>query len=46
MPRVFQQIDWSNGGDGIVVRDYVKTVADLRGKKLVSRKTPPRTTSL
>ena len=21
MPRVFQQVDWSNGGDGIVVRD-------------------------
>ena len=21
MPRVYQQVDWSNGGDGIVVRD-------------------------
>ena len=29
--RVYQQIDWSNGGDGIVVRDAVKTVSDLRG---------------
>lgn len=35
MPRIFQQIDWSNGGDGIVVRENVKTVADLRGKQLV-----------
>jgi NitT/TauT family transport system substrate-binding protein len=32
MPRVFQQIDWSNGGDGIVVRSDIKNVADLRGK--------------
>jgi ABC-type nitrate/sulfonate/bicarbonate transport system substrate-binding protein/outer membrane protein OmpA-like peptidoglycan-associated protein len=35
MPRIFQQVDWSNGGDGIVVRENVKTVADLRGRKLV-----------
>jgi NitT/TauT family transport system substrate-binding protein len=35
MPRIYQQIDWSNGGDGIVVRENIKTVADLRGKKLV-----------
>src|SRR4051794_20897460 len=35
MPRVYQQVDWSNGGDGIVVRESVKTVGDLRGKKLV-----------
>ncbi|HEV3002892.1 MAG TPA: hypothetical protein VGX78_00455, partial [Pirellulales bacterium] len=33
MPRVFQQVDFSNGGDGIVVRESVKTVADLRGKR-------------
>ena len=24
MPRVFQQIDWSNGGDGIVARETSK----------------------
>src|SRR5271170_771455 len=35
MPRVYQQVDWSNGGDGIVVRDSIKTVADLRGKTIV-----------
>ncbi len=31
-PRVFQQIDWSNGGDGIVAREGIKNVGDLRGK--------------
>jgi len=41
MPRVFQQIDWSNGGDGIVVRKDIKTVADLRGKKLVLAQNSP-----
>ncbi len=34
MPRVFQQIDWSNGGDGIVARENIKTVGDLRGKTI------------
>ena len=41
MPRIFQQIDWSNGGDGIVVREDVKTVADLRDKKLVLAQNSP-----
>ena len=41
MPRVFQQIDWSNGGDGIVARDYVKTMADLRGKAVVLAQNSP-----
>lgn len=31
-PRVFQQIDWSNGGDGIVTRDSIKSINELRGK--------------
>src|SRR5512139_2538956 len=35
MPRVFQQIDWSNGGDGIVVRENIKNVNELRGKTVV-----------
>lgn len=34
MPRIFQQVDWSNGGDGIVVRDNIKKVSDLRGKTI------------
>jgi NitT/TauT family transport system substrate-binding protein len=41
MPRVFQQVDWSNGGDGIVVRDSIKTMSDLRGKTLVLAQNSP-----
>ena len=41
MPRVYQQVDFSNGGDGIVVRDTVKTVRDLAGKKLVLAQNSP-----
>jgi NitT/TauT family transport system substrate-binding protein len=41
MPRVYQQVDWSNGGDGIVVREAIKTVADLRGKTLVLAQNSP-----
>jgi NitT/TauT family transport system substrate-binding protein len=41
MPRVYQQVDWSNGGDGIVVRESVKTMADLRGKKVVLAQNSP-----
>jgi NitT/TauT family transport system substrate-binding protein len=41
MPRIFQQIDWSNGGDGIVVRERIKTVADLKGKKLALAQNSP-----
>ena len=41
MPRVYQQIDWSNGGDGIVVRDTIKDVSDLRGKTVVLAQNSP-----
>jgi hypothetical protein len=41
MPRIYQQVDWSNGGDGIVVRENVKTVADLRGKTIVLAQNSP-----
>jgi NitT/TauT family transport system substrate-binding protein len=41
MPRIYQQIDWSNGGDGIVVREAIKTVADLRGKRLALAQNSP-----
>src|SRR5213079_1399064 len=41
MPRVYQQVDWSNGGDGIVVRDTVKTMGDLRGKTVVLAQNSP-----
>src|SRR4051812_43344176 len=41
MPRVFQQIDWSNGGDGVVVREAIKSVSDLRGKNVVLAQNSP-----
>jgi ABC-type nitrate/sulfonate/bicarbonate transport system substrate-binding protein len=41
MPRIFQQIDWSSGGDGIVVRENIKTVSDLRGKQVVLAENSP-----
>jgi ABC-type nitrate/sulfonate/bicarbonate transport system substrate-binding protein len=41
MPRVYQQVDWSNGGDGIVVRESIKTMSDLRGKTLVLAQNSP-----
>jgi NitT/TauT family transport system substrate-binding protein len=41
MPRIYQQVDWSNGGDGIVVRDSIKTMADLRGKTVVLAQNSP-----
>jgi NitT/TauT family transport system substrate-binding protein len=41
MPRIYQQVDWSNGGDGIVVRETIKTVADLRGKTVVLAQNSP-----
>ncbi len=41
MPRVFQQIDWSNGGDGIVVRKDIKNVGELRGKTVVLAQNSP-----
>jgi NitT/TauT family transport system substrate-binding protein len=40
-PRVVQQIDWSNGGDGIVVRDAIKTVEDLKGKTVTLAQNSP-----
>ena len=41
MPRIYQQVDFSNGGDGIVVREGIKTVRDLAGKKLVLAQNSP-----
>jgi NitT/TauT family transport system substrate-binding protein len=40
MPRVFQQIDFSNGGDGIVGRG-VASVNDLRGKTIALAQNSP-----
>ena len=41
MPRVFQQIDWSSGGDGIVVRDHITNVAALKGKTVTLAQNSP-----
>jgi NitT/TauT family transport system substrate-binding protein len=41
MPRVYQQIDWSNGGDGIVCREAIKSVGDMRGKTVVLAQNSP-----
>lgn len=41
MPRVFQQIDWSNGGDGIVARNGITSISQLRGKTIVLSQNSP-----
>jgi len=41
MPRIFQQVDWSNGGDGIVARNGISSVGELRGKKIVLAENSP-----
>jgi NitT/TauT family transport system substrate-binding protein len=40
-PRIFQQVDWSNGGDGIVVRGDVRSARDLKGKTIVYAQNSP-----
>ena len=35
-PRIYQQVDWSSGGDGIVVRNNIKKINDLKGKVLAT----------
>jgi ABC-type nitrate/sulfonate/bicarbonate transport system substrate-binding protein len=37
-PRIVQQIDWSSGGDGIVLRNSIRSVADLRNKTVALAK--------
>ncbi|MFZ2961103.1 MAG: phosphate ABC transporter substrate-binding/OmpA family protein [Candidatus Ozemobacteraceae bacterium] len=40
-PRIFQQIDWSSGGDGIVVRGNIRSVKELQGKTIVYAQNSP-----
>jgi NitT/TauT family transport system substrate-binding protein len=40
-PRIMQQIDWSSGGDGIVVRSQIRSVADLRNKTVTLAQNSP-----
>jgi NitT/TauT family transport system substrate-binding protein len=39
-PRIYQQVDWSNGGDGIVGRG-IKSINDLRGKTIALAQNSP-----
>ena len=41
MPRIYQQVDWSNGGDGIVARGGIKSIGDLRGKTIALAENSP-----
>ncbi len=47
MPRIFQQVDFSNGGDGIVIRRSAArdpknpTISDLKKKKVVLAQNSP-----
>jgi NitT/TauT family transport system substrate-binding protein len=40
-PRIYQQVDWSAGGDGIVVRGNIHSVKDLKGKTIVYAQNSP-----
>lgn len=40
-PRIVQQVDWSNGGDGIVVRGDISSARDLKGKTVVYAQNSP-----
>jgi NitT/TauT family transport system substrate-binding protein len=40
-PRIMQQIDWSSGGDGIVVRSSIRSVADLKNKTVALAQNSP-----
>ncbi len=41
IPQVVGIFDWSFGGDGIIVRDSIKTPKDLKGKKIVTAGNTP-----
>jgi NitT/TauT family transport system substrate-binding protein len=40
-PRIYQQIDWSNGGDGIIARSNIRSVKDLKGRTVVYAQNSP-----
>ena len=40
-PRIVQQIDWSDGGDGIVVRGKINTANELKGKTIALAQNSP-----
>jgi NitT/TauT family transport system substrate-binding protein len=43
-PKIFNQVDWSRGGDKVLVRPGINTIADLKGKTVaVAPGTPSQT---
>lgn len=45
-PRAFMQVDWSRGGDAIIVKRGINSVNDLKGKKVVVASPSPAQTLL
>ena len=45
-PKAFMQVDWSRGGDAIIVKDGINSVNDLRGKKVAVTVPSPSQTLL
>lgn len=41
IPQIFGIFDWSFGGDGIIVRNNIKTPKDLKGKRIVTAGNTP-----
>jgi NitT/TauT family transport system substrate-binding protein len=45
-PKAFMQVDWSRGGDAIIVKRGIKTVNDLKGKTIAIAVPSPAQTLL
>jgi NitT/TauT family transport system substrate-binding protein len=45
-PKAFIQVDWSRGGDAIIVKRGIKSVNDLKGKKIALAVPAPAQTML
>jgi NitT/TauT family transport system substrate-binding protein len=45
-PKAFMQVDWSRGGDAIIVKRGIKTINDLKGKKIAVAVPSPAQTLL
>lgn len=45
-PKAFMQVDWSRGGDAIIVKRGIKTINDLKGKRIAVAVPSPAQTLL
>lgn len=45
-PKIFMQVDWSRGGDAIIVKRGINTINDLKGKKVAVTVPSPSQTLL